>query len=313
MLTELTSTDCEELSDNLPHTELAFRQLEPGPFRGALRRLELPGVTLVDQSLSQKVGVVGVVEPGYFGALVPVQQNGTLNVAGDDFDDRYIFWSRRGMQHTIKAPPDFVGYSLEIPLQSLREHAEALEMSLPPAISDVERVRHSKACAAASRLIRSAFHAIGQISEQELASQLTVEWLRLLRVIFSQPRPVDRSTLLQRRRAALDVANYLRTHIFEDLSLPVLCRIAGVSDRTLRTGFHEMFGISPKRWLKAERLSAARVALKSADPKRDQVRTIACKYGFLQFAHFATDYRKQFGESPSETLRRPHLTMARDA
>ena len=70
--------------------------------------------------------------------------------------------------------------------------------------------------------------------------------------------------------------------------------------------FQEVFGMSPMRWLKVERLSAARRELKAADPVRVHVRTIARKYGFVQFAHFATDYRKHFGERPSQTLGRCH-------
>ena len=77
-----------------------------------------------------------------------------------------------------------------------------------------------------------------------------------------------------------------------------------MTDRTLRNGFREMFGTSPARYVKALRLLAARRDLKAADPDDTYVQTIAAKYGFLQFAHFATDYRRRFSESPSETLRR---------
>jgi AraC family ethanolamine operon transcriptional activator len=120
-----------------------------------------------------------------------------------------------------------------------------------------------------------------------------------MRQVSGQTQIHDRSTLSKRRCATIDAADFMLDNLGNDLSLADLCKAAHATERTLRNGFQEMFGLSPKRWLKCERLSAARKDLKAADPKINQVREVAVKYGFTQFAHFATDYRKQFGESPT--------------
>jgi len=87
------------------------------------------------------------------------------------------------------------------------------------------------------------------------------------------------------------------------LSTTDLARRAGVSERTLHEGFRRVYGTTPMRRLKHLRLEAVRAALEAADPARDSVSEIAARFGFFQFGRFAGDYRRAFGEKPSDTLR----------
>lgn len=66
----------------------------------------------------------------------------------------------------------------------------------------------------------------------------------------------------------------------------------------------DVYGVTAGRFIKIQRLSAARQELQMASAEKSSARQVAAKWGFLQFAHFATDYRAHFGERPSETLRR---------
>jgi AraC-like DNA-binding protein len=50
------------------------------------------------------------------------------------------------------------------------------------------------------------------------------------------------------------------------------------------------------------RLSQARRALLGADAKRATVTEIATCFGFVELGRFSVEYRKVFGESPSQTL-----------
>ena len=52
------------------------------------------------------------------------------------------------------------------------------------------------------------------------------------------------------------------------------------------------------------RLNSVRVALLAADPDRDSVGDLAAKMGYWHSGQFAADYRRQFGELPSDTLKR---------
>jgi AraC family ethanolamine operon transcriptional activator len=97
--------------------------------------------------------------------------------------------------------------------------------------------------------------------------------------------------------------DYIREHIDEPLTVEDLCRVLGVSRRTLQYSFQEVLQLNPVSYLRATRLNGARRMLKTADPKRHSVQDIAARWGFWHLSHFAKDYRRMFGELPSETLR----------
>jgi AraC family ethanolamine operon transcriptional activator len=78
----------------------------------------------------------------------------------------------------------------------------------------------------------------------------------------------------------------------------------GASERTLRRGFRERFGVSPKAYLLAQRLIDVRRTLRTADPDATLVADVANRFGFWHMGQFAADYRKHFGELPSQTLGR---------
>lgn len=82
-----------------------------------------------------------------------------------------------------------------------------------------------------------------------------------------------------------------------------LCTELHVSERTLRYSFQEYFGMSPMIYLKVQRLNGVRQQLKASTADQVTVTNIAIQWGFWHMGQFAKDYKKMFGECPSETLR----------
>ena len=131
------------------------------------------------------------------------------------------------------------------------------------------------------------------LSPEGIASLATnEEWHRA-------PRP-RRSRDIALRRALAIIASWAE----ESLSIRALCRAAGASERSLQIAFHETFGLSPRQFINAYRLNSVRSALLAADPDRDRVGDLAAKMGYWHSGQFAADYRRQFGELPSDTLKR---------
>jgi AraC family ethanolamine operon transcriptional activator len=60
--------------------------------------------------------------------------------------------------------------------------------------------------------------------------------------------------------------------------------------------------VTPKAYLQAERLKRVRRGLREADARTAQVTDVANAWGFWHMGQFAADYRKLFGELPSQTL-----------
>lgn len=96
---------------------------------------------------------------------------------------------------------------------------------------------------------------------------------------------------------------FIEAHWHEAITIDRLVAEAGVSARSIFRAFDRSRGYSPMAFVKAVRLRHARAALISGDP-RVSVTTTAFSCNFSSPGHFARDYRKTFGELPSETVSR---------
>jgi AraC family ethanolamine operon transcriptional activator len=135
---------------------------------------------------------------------------------------------------------------------------------------------------------------------------LEVEFLRRLAACMrAGTLSANRESMASGR---IDVVRRVEQHLLDDLATPQtvneFCRIADTSRRTLEYSFKDYFGTSPKRFIKALKLNAARDDLLAGSYGSEQVVEIASGLGFTHMGQFSTDYRHMFGEKPSDTLRR---------
>lgn len=96
--------------------------------------------------------------------------------------------------------------------------------------------------------------------------------------------------------------DFMRAAVGTPISMADLVQHCRVAERTLNKHFRTVFDISPMRYLRQLRLTAAREALLAGDPGAS-VTEIANRFEFNHLGRFAEQYRKCFGESPSTTLR----------
>ena len=102
---------------------------------------------------------------------------------------------------------------------------------------------------------------------------------------------------------------YIEANLDEAIGLPEIVAACGVPGRTLIQHFRLFKGTSPVRYLRSARYVRVREALSRAQPEQS-VTEIALRWGFTHMGRFSVEYRKRFGESPSETLRRRKITVA---
>jgi AraC-like DNA-binding protein len=84
-----------------------------------------------------------------------------------------------------------------------------------------------------------------------------------------------------------------------------ICAAIGVAERTLRAACEQHLGMGPVRYLSLRRMHLVRRALLRADPSMATVTRLATDHGFWELGRFSVAYRALFGESPSDSLRRP--------
>jgi AraC-like DNA-binding protein len=98
------------------------------------------------------------------------------------------------------------------------------------------------------------------------------------------------------------VEEYIEAHWREPLDIAALAALTNTSVRSLFRQFKKSRDYSPMEFLKLTRLRRARQMLLSGEDS--SVLSVMLKCGFQNAGHFARDYRRAFGERPSETLRR---------
>jgi AraC-like DNA-binding protein len=109
---------------------------------------------------------------------------------------------------------------------------------------------------------------------------------------------VERARVLEQAVAAI------KERSADALTITDLRHVTGASERTLHYAFVEHYGLPPARFMKACRLNGARRELGRSVSQDAKISNIANRWGFWHLGQFAKDYRRWFGELPSETCRR---------
>ena len=96
--------------------------------------------------------------------------------------------------------------------------------------------------------------------------------------------------------------DYIEANLAAPVRLSDIVAASDVPGRTLLKHFERFRGVSPMEYLRAARFEAVRQALQD-EGTGDTVADVATAWGFSHMGRFATEYRKRFGERPSETRR----------
>lgn len=97
------------------------------------------------------------------------------------------------------------------------------------------------------------------------------------------------------------IIRYIEENIKEDIELKTLSQISNMSVRSIYNAFSKTFSTTPKNYVKFAKLKSLRSDLMQGHCRN--ITEVALDYGFSHLGRFSSDYRKRFGELPSETMR----------
>jgi AraC family ethanolamine operon transcriptional activator len=98
--------------------------------------------------------------------------------------------------------------------------------------------------------------------------------------------------------------DFIEASAHEGISIVDVCAAVGVERRTLQRAFERVMGLNPLAYLQVVRLNRARTMLLHGDPARLTVFDVASRCGAWHLSRFTQAYRRMFGETPGQTLRR---------
>jgi AraC-like DNA-binding protein len=137
-------------------------------------------------------------------------------------------------------------------------------------------------------------------TSREAYAELEVEMLKKLFSYFLF-RPEKISCLPKYIR---DGRVLLEKHINATYTIADLVDDLQMSKRTVQHGFKHYLGFTPKEYQQYIRLNGIRKSILSVKDPHITLTEIAAKYNYSHLGHFSVEYKKFFGESPSETLRK---------
>jgi AraC family ethanolamine operon transcriptional activator len=116
---------------------------------------------------------------------------------------------------------------------------------------------------------------------------------------------INKCGLIKSERSMSRALELIHTSELESISAVELCLYAECSPRFLERTFQKRFGVTPKKYIKYLRLARVRDRLLTFDTQScESIIELAGIQGFWHMGQFAADYRRVYGELPSETLHR---------
>lgn len=182
--------------------------------------------------------------------------------------------------------------TLELPTSVLDKAGEVIDFAAPT---------RQQLLATLNTLAKLAPAATNPRQHRALEEDLVSELVLQLAGILHSGKPARRS---KRYRVARSALEQIHSQPREAHTVSALAMEAGASRRTLEIGFREMLDMSPKQYTNTLRLRGCRSELlRQRQSPHTSVTEIARNWGFIHFGQFAADFRKMFGELPSDTLR----------
>lgn len=304
----LTTHDIDAYASGQSGWHLECEMLSGGAFSGFLDHVQLPGLRLVRETTNRALRQHGEMNPDCCGFALAHRQDGEARFSGQRLDAESVMIGRCD-ELDLCSPPGFELMGSVVDRALLDTLAERLYDRAPPVWLAQRVVLHFDPATmqAVRRTLARAFEALDAAPEllndpaaaAQLRDDILLAWLDAL------PEEVDLRQLKSteaRRRVVRRACELMMLRPDEPLSMLQVCSRIGASQRKLNYCFQETLGLSPARYLRAVRLNGVRRALKHPPPSGAAVQDIAAHWGFWHLGQFATDYKRQFGELPSQTL-----------
>ena len=285
-----------------------FEQISSGRFEGTLRVVQGGLVRVIEITTNQRLSIRGndasdmfsifPVTAGNCGSLWEGRRLSPGDLVLDDADgEANHFTSRRtDYQGAFVRTVDLLAAA-----QSLLARDEA---ALPRhwTVNSPPPERFARVCHQFARLLNQGVVDPNLLGTPE-GDRLEQECVRaIVDAMFSPTAPHRALPLAARSQLFRRAEEYMRAHLGDSIGAIDLCRELGVRDRNLRRTFHERVEVGPMVYFKYLRLNAVRSRLREAPDLG--IADVARSFGFHHLGNFAADYRRLFGERPSETPRR---------
>lgn len=301
------STHIEAHTEELIDWDLRYDQLDCGRFEGRFTDIRCEGLQIFQESTTRRVRQRGFLPRGTFSFGTMLTGDGSLHVNGRSVAHDTLI-AVHGQELDVCTPPRCTLAGMVVDASLLHSAAaglpdlgtllqgQTLQAVMAPAATLLALRAQLQAALALAQRKPAALQAPGV--QRHLRDELLWHTVQALSAA-EPPSELRRAT---NHKPLVDRACELMLAQTEEApTLIEVCAQLGVSPRKLLYCFKDVLGQNPATYIKAVRLNGVRRDLASAHAT---VLDVAARWGFWHFSHFSADYKRLFGELPSETLRR---------
>jgi len=287
--------------------ELDFRQLAPGKLGARVSAIGTPAIEIVRFSFDRPFHQQGSspIDRLVFG--FPDSESAPITQCGEQTQAGYMLNLNLSNGLDSVSGAGFIGYAVALRNEDFERVTRQLGLDQPS-----EQMMHSTPqwrspeAAQIGAQLRLLFEAAERDSRPltEFNELISCEITTAVATILgSQPVGAERASPSYRAKVLRKSLDILREQDQLPISVSELCSRVGASSATLNRFFCSEYGLSPKAYIRSRCLSAVRDELRCTE-RESRISDIANKWGFWHMGQFARDFRKQFGELPSELLAR---------
>jgi AraC-like DNA-binding protein len=315
------SQDAEETRAYLPETYGKNLRFEPAPRQGRRADVRIDGVDLPSRFIHHgrwgaKVVVEGSSPDPYYVILLPIIGCIEASAAGFSVEcdpRRAVIFSRPTMPApTLSMNASTAGLNLTVSQTAVARQLTALLGE--PAHASVEFAPtmdltkgHGQSLARYLLLAATDFKRTGAISWNPITISAFEELIisRLLSHPHNYSKALRKAEKPIAPRDVKRAIEYMDAKLGSPITIADIAEVSGIAGRTLFKHFRDFQGLTPMGYLRNARFQKVRETLIRAQPE-EGVTVIAMSWGFSHMGRFSVEYRKRYGESPSETLGRRH-------
>jgi AraC family ethanolamine operon transcriptional activator len=281
-----------------------FQQIEPGSASVSASAFGTSRCIATRGEFSHRVRQAGSPPAGMLTIGLPDEDVPSFRWCGSQATGGNMvnFSLKNGFQGT--SPAGFSGFALSFSEELLLDAAQQLDIN----DSTLEQIRNQAVWTHAEQLTRKLRRQLAHVlrnknaRESEEAAELFNSAAASEILWFMANKPADKSQAgsQSRQRAMRRALECIEQSDHLNITIAELSSMTGASTPTLYRGFEEEFGIGPKRFIKIQRLTRVRKELRAGGFSQS-IADVANHWGFWHMGQFAADYRRQFGELPSQT------------
>jgi len=305
------SHDFDEISASLSRWDQTYRQLSAGPFFGDVEYLQIDGMEIFELHWGQVIHYQGLTPPGTIGFGLPLTFTGESRYLNRPVSNGQLLIQQCGSEGDLIGSRNFKIQVLTVNEQRfLNKVASTTGGDSRQLLRNISTITLSPGV---TETLRRKFQTLIHNAHHHFRHRQVADNIRLLAedlldsitdIVISGNFEQTKSCLQRQQQLVKKAEDFVWSYPVLPPRYDTMCANLGTSERSLRYAFKACTGMSAGTYLKAFRLNQVRSELKTRSPQSTRVQDVAFGWGFSHMGQFAADYKRLFGEPPSETLRR---------